>query len=132
MVLFALLTPSFRRLLWQPGPYLAAIVGFVLFSPVVWWNAIHDWASFKFQGGRIGGGGSPLIHGGPLVWLLGSLLFLTPWMWFWLSFELGQSLFRFRSLPAPQRLMVCLAVVPLGFFLATSFTTGKVLPHWSL
>lgn len=132
VVLFALLTPSFRRLLWQPGPYLAVIVGFVLFSPVVWWNAIHDWASFKFQGGRIGGGGSPLIHGGPLVWLVGSLLFLTPWMWFWLSFELGRSLFRFRSLPAPQRLMVCLAVVPLGFFLATSFTTGKVLPHWSL
>ncbi len=132
VVLFALLTPGFRRLLWQPGPYLAVLVGFVLFSPVIWWNATHEWASFKFQGGRMGGGGSPLVHGGPLVWLVGSLLFLTPWIWFWLSLELARSVLRFRSLLLHQRLMVCLALVPLGFFLAGSCTTGKVLPHWPL
>ncbi len=132
VVAFAVVTPGVRRLLGSPGPYLAVLVGLALFSPVVSWNATHEWASFKFQGGRIGSGGSPLDHGGPLVWLVGPLLFLLPWMWFWLSLELGGRLLRFRSVVGVERLLVCLSVVPLTFFLANSVLTGKVLPHWPL
>ena len=44
--------PQARRCLRKPGPYLAAAIGLILFSPVIAWNATHDWASFLFQGGR--------------------------------------------------------------------------------
>ena len=132
VVAFAAITPGARRLLRAPGPYLAVLVGSFLFSPVLYWNATHEWASFKFQGGRMGGGGSPLAHGGPLVWLVGPLLFLLPWMWFWLTLELGRRVARFGTVVGIDRLLICLAAVPLAFFLANSCLTGKVLPHWPL
>lgn len=48
-------------LVWIPGagqwfsrkePYLAALISLILFTPVIYWNAVHDWASFAFQGSR--------------------------------------------------------------------------------
>jgi dolichol-phosphate mannosyltransferase len=49
-LLFVLLDPGLRRWLWQPWPYLAALIAAVIFSPVVIWNLLNDWASFSFQG----------------------------------------------------------------------------------
>lgn len=40
---------KWRRHLRTVHPYLALVIAFVLFSPVLWWNAAHDWASFRFQ-----------------------------------------------------------------------------------
>src|SRR5882757_3025327 len=45
-----MLVPDWRRRwLFSPYPWLAALIAALLFSPVVIWNAQHDWASFKFQ-----------------------------------------------------------------------------------
>jgi hypothetical protein len=45
-----MLVPGWRRRwLSSPYPWLAALIALVLFSPVLIWNAQHDWASFKFQ-----------------------------------------------------------------------------------
>ena len=49
-LLFILLDPGLRRWLWQPWPYLAAAIAAAIFSPVVIWNFLNDWASFSFQG----------------------------------------------------------------------------------
>ncbi|MBN8986010.1 MAG: glycosyltransferase family 39 protein, partial [Rhizobiales bacterium] len=38
-----------RRWLLSPYPWLAALIALALFSPVLIWNAMHDWSSFKFQ-----------------------------------------------------------------------------------
>jgi len=44
------LVPDWRaRWLFSPYPWLAALIAIALFSPVLIWNAGHDWASFKFQ-----------------------------------------------------------------------------------
>lgn len=48
-----LLVPDWRwRWLRSPYPYLAVLVATAVFSPVLIWNAGHDWASFRFQGVR--------------------------------------------------------------------------------
>ncbi|WP_245285280.1 glycosyltransferase family 39 protein [Bradyrhizobium sp. WSM3983] len=48
-----LLVPDWRwRWLRSPYPYLAALIAIAVFSPVLIWNAQHDWASFRFQGVR--------------------------------------------------------------------------------
>ncbi|MCG2631242.1 glycosyltransferase family 39 protein [Bradyrhizobium sp. WYCCWR 13023] len=48
-----LLVPDWRwRWLRSPYPYLALLIAIVVFSPVLIWNAQHDWASFRFQGVR--------------------------------------------------------------------------------
>lgn len=49
-VLMALLgRREWRRHLLTPHPYLALGVGMAIFSPVIVWNAQHEWASFRFQ-----------------------------------------------------------------------------------
>jgi 4-amino-4-deoxy-L-arabinose transferase-like glycosyltransferase len=45
-----MLVPDWRRRwLLSPYPWLAALIAIVIFSPVLIWNAGHDWASFRFQ-----------------------------------------------------------------------------------
>src|ERR1700682_3849347 len=41
-----------RRWLVSPWPYLGGIVALAIFSPVILWNADHDWVSFIKQIGR--------------------------------------------------------------------------------
>jgi dolichol-phosphate mannosyltransferase len=58
----ALLVPvTFIFMLWdhpsrrwwrRPEPYIAAVLAAAIFSPVIIWNAQHDWASFAFQTSR--------------------------------------------------------------------------------
>lgn len=38
-----------RRHLATPAPYLAMLVALLAFTPVIVWNAGHDWISFRFQ-----------------------------------------------------------------------------------
>ena len=38
-----------RRHYRRPWIYLSGILALVVFSPVIWWNAHHQWASFLFQ-----------------------------------------------------------------------------------
>ncbi len=53
-VLAFMLVPAWRRRWWRsPYPWLAALIALALFSPVLVWNAGHDWASFKFQFVRV-------------------------------------------------------------------------------
>jgi 4-amino-4-deoxy-L-arabinose transferase-like glycosyltransferase len=49
-VLAFMLVPPWRgRWLRSPYPWLAALIAFALFLPVLIWNTEHDWASFRFQ-----------------------------------------------------------------------------------
>jgi dolichol-phosphate mannosyltransferase len=48
-LVFCLLDKRARECLFHPEPYLAIVVAMAVFAPVVYWNSIHDWASFKFQ-----------------------------------------------------------------------------------
>jgi 4-amino-4-deoxy-L-arabinose transferase-like glycosyltransferase len=41
--------PSLRARLREPGPYLACLIATLVFLPVLYWNAKHDWISFRFQ-----------------------------------------------------------------------------------
>ncbi len=49
VVAFTLVPGWRRRWLFSPYPWAAALIAALLFSPVLIWNAQHDWASFKFQ-----------------------------------------------------------------------------------
>src|SRR3954453_20131667 len=52
-VLAFMLIPHWRRRWWSsPYPWAAALIALAVFSPVLIWNAQHDWASFRFQSVR--------------------------------------------------------------------------------
>ena len=51
-LIFLLLDTRSRRSLSTPWPYVAVLIATLLFSPVIAWNAMHEWASFAFQSAR--------------------------------------------------------------------------------
>jgi 4-amino-4-deoxy-L-arabinose transferase-like glycosyltransferase len=128
-VLYALVTPGARRILWSPGPYIAVAIGFLCFAPVLLWNHANGWASFVFQGGRaVASGFHPE---GLLAVYLGPALLLFPWVWFYLTRMFIDRASRFRSIEPVERLAVCLAVVPLLFFSMIGCSRW-ILLHWTL
>ena len=52
ILIWLVAVPKQRRWLVSPWPYLGGIVAFAVFSPVLFWNAEHQWVSFLKQFGR--------------------------------------------------------------------------------
>jgi dolichol-phosphate mannosyltransferase len=52
MLLFMLKDGPSRQWWRRREPYVAALLALAIFSPVILWNAQHDWASFAFQTSR--------------------------------------------------------------------------------
>lgn len=80
-LLLYLLTAAERRRwfgLWQL--WVGGVLALVLFLPVVWWNAGHDWISFRFQLGRSTLGQTENASATPflLYWGTIALLMLPP------------------------------------------------------
>jgi hypothetical protein len=96
---------------------------------VIFWNATHDWASFKFQGGRAIG--MRFRPEGLLAWLGGPIVYLMPWIWYAVIQQLVPRLRRFSHTTGIERLLVCLSLAPLSFFLMVSLVRW-VLLHWNL
>jgi 4-amino-4-deoxy-L-arabinose transferase-like glycosyltransferase len=53
IALWLLATPSLRRQLRHPAVWLGALIGELVFLPVMLWDAGHGWTSFARQGGRV-------------------------------------------------------------------------------
>src|ERR1043165_1290356 len=118
-LLFLLMDPARRRWLTHPGPYLAAAIAAVIFSPVLVWNARHGWISFLWQGNR-----GVAYHGIHLDWLVhnisGQAMELLPWIWLPLVIELF-GLGRGEPSQAGARLLIaCLAAPPIALFTAVA------------
>ena len=136
LLLYLLVTPSQRRWLRTPWPWLALVVAAAMFVPVLWWNAQNQWASFAFQGSRrVAQMGSFKPHFFGLL-LLTQLLLVTPWL-FGLSLSaLWQNARNCLAGRADERsrLLLASAVVPLLLFTALSLRSHVKLnwlaPAW--
>ena len=109
---------------WEP--YAAGALALLVFSPVLIWNATHDWASFAFQGARAGG-----LRFRPwlaITTLGGEALFVLPWIWLPMTILAVQA---FRS-NGPDRLLAWLAAPPiLVFSLISAWSSQRILYHWA-
>ena len=110
-----------RHWLARPEPYAAALMAASVFSPVVFWNATHGWASFAFQGERAMG---VRFHPfAPLVTLLGEGLFVLPWIW------APMLIVWFRQ---RDHLLAFLAAPPIvAFALISAWSSQRILFHWA-
>src|ERR1044071_1931570 len=118
-LLFLLARPAERRWLAHPGPYLAAAIAAVIFSPVLVWNARHGWISFLWQGNR-----GVAYHGIHLDWLVhnisGQAMELLPWIWLPLVIELFRLGRGEPSQTGARILIACLAAPPIALFTAVA------------
>ena len=130
LVVFLFTTPSGRGWLSRPGPWLAAVLAAAIVSPVVIWNAQHQWASFAFQGGR-----AAAAHGlrplAPWSALLGQAALLLPWVFVPLAWAACSGLRRGRT---DERRGFCLALSLPGIllFTLTPLWGQASLPHWAM
>lgn len=106
------------------GFWVAAIIALMVISPVLYWNWMNDWISFKYQIAHGSGGtwawrrlaafiGIQIVCFGPLL-LLGAYLFLK------------------HCLQTPKRILIALLsffVIPFTIF--ASLSGGGSLPHWT-
>lgn len=124
-LLYIILTRKSRILL-SPGPYIAILIASLLFSPVVYWNATHQWVSFLFQSTRR----FAALDQGSLLAFFGLLtLFLTPMGLVGLGPLLVKSIqnrFVFLSTSSvtqsQKRFIQCFTLTPLLFFAVFSLT----------
>ncbi|MDE3150793.1 MAG: glycosyltransferase family 39 protein [Gemmatimonadota bacterium] len=112
----------------RPEPYVAAALAMAIFSPVLWWNARHGFASFRFQGGR-----ALPAHGSALSALLQNLAgqagYLLPWIWAPLVYVLYRAL-RGGPRDSARWLLACLGAGPVLVFTLVSLGGSPGLPHW--
>ena len=67
-----------RPWLRRPEPYAGAALALVIVTPVLWWNATHEWVSFVRQGGRFAHWSPGRAPGYLLELLGGQIAVVTP------------------------------------------------------
>jgi hypothetical protein len=129
-LLFAITTPQHRHWLKHPGPYLALLINLLFAFPILLWNYENHWASFVFQGSRVATEQAFQLRfdwffrsiGGQALWLL-------PWIWVPLVFQLVRS-YQWRAQQA-YWFCFCTAVLPIVFFtVITLWSDLQFHFHW--
>jgi 4-amino-4-deoxy-L-arabinose transferase-like glycosyltransferase len=134
VLLWLLLSPRLRPWFRRREPYEAVVLGLLIFSPVIVWNARHGWLSGRHVLIQAGAGGErglvASLLGGPEFFgtqlgvispfLFVLLLLAAAWAW-------RQGLRRGRD---DLLLLACLSVPVFLFFQVWSFVT-KVQANWA-
>ncbi len=123
-ILFVFLASPKKAWVTKAGFWLALVIALLIISPVLYWNWINDWISFRYQIAHGSGGtwawrrvaafiGIQIACFGPLL-LLGSYLFLK------------------HCLHHQKLILIALLsffVIPFAIF--ASLSGGGSLPHWT-
>jgi hypothetical protein len=139
VLLYLAAAPAQRHWLRRPEPYVAVLVAAAMFTPVVLWNAEHQWASFAFQGSkRVGEMGhfKPRFFG---LLVATQFLLVTPYL-FGLSLTAlwrGARHWITGGTDERTKLLLLSAAVPLLFFTAVSLRSHVKInwlapAYWSL
>ncbi len=120
----ACLTVPRYSFLKQSGFYLAIAIALLLISPVILWNAQHDWISFKYQIDHGSGGTWLWRRVAAFIGLQIAVFGFLPLLGLW-AFS---SSFHWRTRPWIGILLIFFAL-PFGVFAILS--GGGGLPHWT-
>ncbi|MDP2279266.1 MAG: glycosyltransferase family 39 protein, partial [Nitrospirota bacterium] len=142
-LLFLLASKQHRRILLTKEPYISLALSLIIFSPVIIWNAAHDWVTLRHTAGQahISGqwsrlGESPVVTVVSDQWLkhfsefLGSQIgIITPiifGMMFYAVFKLKTQNSKLKT-----EFLFWFSIPIIVFFLLKSFQ-GKVQANWAL
>nr|WP_231969543.1 glycosyltransferase family 39 protein [Polynucleobacter necessarius] len=125
-IAFVLVLLSSPRKAWltKVGFWLALVIALLLITPVLYWNWVNDWISFKYQ----------LAHGGGGEWLWRRLAAYTSIqiLVFGPLFIFGCVVFLKDSMHASKiSLLALLGFFAIPFAVFTGLSGGGGLPHWT-
>lgn len=127
---FFLFSSKYRKELLSPYPYLAIIIGFAIFAPVIYWNYERSWASFLFQSAER----ADTVRSLRITYilqLLGSQLFmLTPLLFIYLFKSFSSTIKNWR-VNKNLHLYFWSAIIIIGGFALVSLTS-LVKMNWLL
>lgn len=111
---YVLSLPPYRFWLRRKEPYIAILITVLLFTPVIYWNATHEWVSFIFQSSRRFSSLTS-INTHHLIWII--FFFITP-----LGLYGLWELIRHNSTADKKTRTFSLffTLIPLGFFILYS------------
>jgi Dolichyl-phosphate-mannose-protein mannosyltransferase len=143
LVGFCLTSSRHRSALFSPWTGLGMVLFLVAISPVLFWNMNHDWASFRFQSGRVVPDTIFNVDQFAFTFLVGlGYLFPTlglPLWWVTLKSALGQiaRVFNSKLLPIEQeisqkQLMILWVSLPVFFWFTFIGGYHPVLPSWPM
>lgn len=116
-----------RERLKDPGPYMATLVAVAVFSPVLLWNARHDWISFTFQlrHGLAGAAGSIIARELDLIG--GQVGLVSPILFVMCAIATARSL---RAPRAPTHVPLAVIAIAIFGFFVYSATRRRVEANW--
>lgn len=119
-----------RRHFLTPWPWLAAILAAAIFSPIVFWNAQHQWASFRFQLWHGISSGNSAVWRNLADYAGGQIAICTPVLW---GVCLAALLIYWprKNNPMHIRILLFSATAPLVFF-GCSATHRRVEANWPM
>ena len=142
MFLYLIFSPDHRSLLKRKEPYLSFLIGLIIFSPVIFWNAQNDWLSFKYQftkgltGGEKGGQffffiGSQFVILGPIMFPFFLYSLYKGFRDSWLKSSDPSTGWVPRNLQSSILYLSILASFPFLFFAFASFRSKYTDVAWS-
>ncbi|HEA47480.1 MAG TPA: glycosyltransferase family 39 protein [bacterium] len=128
-LIFLLLSKENRKWFRCKEPYLALLIAFLIFLPVIIWNYNHGWVSFIKQFGHgLGKKGSSLVNLG--AYLGSQAGIVSPFLFFGLLWAMIKSLGSgIREKRDDLLLLSCFSLPIFLFFLLTSLRS-KVEANW--
>ena len=122
--------PEYRKHLRQPHIYLGGVLGLIVFSPVIIWNYINDFPSFRFHlVDRQQEAHFQLNH--VAEFLGGQALYLSPLIWFGILYVLYRSsVALFADRDKRFAALFWYSAAPLAFFYFISMWSNESEPHW--
>jgi 4-amino-4-deoxy-L-arabinose transferase-like glycosyltransferase len=135
LLLYLLVDRERRHWLGYWQVWAAILLALLVFSPVIWWNATHGWASFLFQGRRTAGGAGFDFFANLADFVLGQAGYMTPVM---LGFAIAGAVLFFRAPGRPGRAGLALplltALPALAYFcyhtLHAEVDANWLIPLW--
>lgn len=126
ILLWLLIVKDLRRWLASPWPYLGGLVTFAVFSPVILWNADHQWVSFIKQLGRARVDGLTLQYFGEL--LPAQFVFATPSVF--ILGALGLVAIARRNATAAGPALISISIWTLVLYFTWHSLHGRVEANW--
>ncbi len=108
----------------EPGFYIAILIALLLISPVILWNATHDWISFRYQMDHGAGGEWQWRRVAAFVGIQIGVFGFLPLLGSW-------SVLRWSLAQTSKKLVVLFIFFALPFAVFAALSGGGGLPHWT-